>query len=89
MKIALIYGGTVGPTPSGVTTYHGSFTHKGERFLFMINSKKNEIKEEVLISHPQMGKISSIVNFPELSESVEALAEKMIQEFKEEFLRCG
>ena len=55
----------------------------------MINSKKNEIKEEVLISHPQMGKISSIVNFPELSESVEALAEKMIQEFKEEFLRCG
>ena len=89
MKIALIYGGIIGPTPSGVTTYHGSFTHKGERFLFMIVSKKNEIKEEIEISHPQMGKISSIVNFPDLSESVEAIAEKMIQEFKEEFLRCG
>ena len=55
----------------------------------MINSKKNEIQEEVEISHSQMGKISSIVNFPTLAESVEVLAEKMIQEFKEEFLRCG
>ena len=89
MKIALIYGASIGPTPAGTTTYHGSFTHKGERFLFAIVSRKNEIKEEVEISHPQMGKISSIVNFPELSESVEAIAEKMIQEFKEEFLRCG
>ena len=87
--IALIYGGIIGPTPSGVTTYHGSFTHKGEMFLFAIVSRKNEIKEEVEISHPQMGKSREIVNFPELSESVEALADKMIQEFKEEFLRCG
>jgi hypothetical protein len=87
-ELTKYYIGTIIDTDTGDVRY-SIFTHMGEDFGYKIVRTNGVVAEYVEVYHDKFGITSATIDFIHINIEALRMAEKLIQEFKEEFLRCG